>query len=431
VRNVSQSQTVFADSVSATPGQQVEFRLVVEANGNTTAQNVNLTDTLPTGFTLASGSVHSHWDSLTAGNSQTVYLTAQIADNSNFSCGTTTRTNTASVTTDNAGSASDTAQVNISRTASCGGGGGGSSHHLSLTKEVRNLTQGGNYSSSTQANLNDRVQFRLTVENTSSSTARDVRLTDDLPAGLSYISGTFTVDSGSSSGNLFSNYQSLGNLAGHDTRTITFQARATATGTLTNEAEVRSDNAGSDQDEASVHVSRVSGSNIDLILSKRAYNQSQNVDATTTTAQLNDTIVYTLTVENQGNADATGYVFTDDLSDVLQFSQLMDFGGSEFNLANLTVTWPSVTIPAHSSVEKTFSVKVSKTAQINQDNLMTNTFGNTVNVRVPSVGGIYVAPPTGNTTTLSLILGGLALAGFVLYQRKTQVLALIRGLTNS
>jgi hypothetical protein len=76
-------------------------------------------------------------------------------------------------------------------------------------------------------------------------------------------------------------------------------------------------------------------------------------------------------------------------------------------------------------------VKVSKTAQINQDNLMTNTFGNTVNVRVPSVGGIYVAPPTGNTTTLSLILGGLALAGFVLYQRKTQVLALIRGLTNS
>jgi hypothetical protein len=40
---------------------------------------------------------------------------------------------------------------------------------------------------------------------------------------------------------------------------------------------------------------------------------------------------------------------------------------------------------------------------------MTNTFGNTVNV---SLGCAFVAPPTGNTTTASLVLAALAVIGF-------------------
>jgi hypothetical protein len=71
-------------------------------------------------------------------------------------------------------------------------------------------------------------------------------------------------------------------------------------------------------------------------------------------------------------------------------------------------------------------VKVSKTAQINQDNLMTNTFGNTVNVRVPSVGGIYVAPPTGNTTAVGLLLSLFTVAAYFGWRNKNLLLSYLK-----
>jgi uncharacterized repeat protein (TIGR01451 family) len=170
-----------------------------------------------------------------------------------------------------------------------------------------------------------------------------------------------------------------------------------------------------------VVVSPIAGSNVNLILSKRAHNQTQNVDATSTSAKPGDVIVYTLSVRNSGNAPANSFTFQDDLSDVLQLSMLQDFGGASFTLSTLTLSWPAVSVPANSTVEKTFTVKVNSTFPANSDNVMTNVFGNTLNVRVikPTVSGTFHAPNTGAGTNVAIasVLSLLTLGGYMGYRK--------------
>lgn len=150
----------------------------------------------------------------------------------------------------------------------------------------------------------------------------------------------------------------------------------------------------------------VLGTNVNLNLSKRAFNQTQNVDATTTTARSGDIILYTMSVNNTGNAPANNFVFQDDLSDVLQLSHLQSFGDGQFYAGNLTLQWSPVTVPANGRVDKTFTVVVNNSFPTGSDNTMTNTFGNTLNIRVntPQVLGAFYSPKTGNTLTMSFVL---------------------------
>ncbi|MBX4191181.1 MAG: DUF11 domain-containing protein [Candidatus Doudnabacteria bacterium] len=430
-RNVTQNQNSFVDTVSASPKDKVEFQIKVTANGNTSAQNVTLTDVLPNNMTLDNGSSLSHdLGNMQAGTNKVVIISATLADNDAFNCGSNNRVNTATADATNTDVVTDSATVVVTRSSNCGGGG--SSPVLTITKDVRNVTKNTGFANQTTAVNGERVEFRLIVRNTvSGTTANNVRVNDILPTGLTYVPGTFQVDSGTSLGSLFGgNYQSLGNISGGNSRTLLFQANVdtNANQTLINVANAISDNTNSASAQASVFVSTVAGGNVDLVLSKSAYNQTRNVDATTVTAQTGDVIIYTLRVRNQGNATATNYVFTDDISDVLQLARLNTFDGAGFESSRLTLTWPSVSIPAGSTVEKTFSVVVNGPVGPNADNVMTNVFGNTVNVRVPRVGG-FTAPPTGTGTTISLALAFAVMIGAFTFRRE-KVQTLIRSLTH-
>ena len=69
-----------------------------------------------------------------------------------------------------------------------------------------------------------------------------------------------------------------------------------------------------------------------------------------------------------------------------------------------------MTIPAGSKVQKSFTVRV-KTAFVSEsDFVMSNVYGNMVNVHVRKIP--YEAPPTGNTTSISLSLALLMAASF-------------------
>ncbi len=418
-RNVSQGQSGFSKNISANPGDTVQFQLQVSNSGNVVAQNVSVQDTLPNNLSLASGfSTTFNLGTMNVGSSQTMTLNAIVAGEASFACGGNTLTNIATAQASNSNFPSDQATVSVTR--NCVNNTG----TLTLVKEVRNLNTNNSFSNSTNASVGDQVQFRITVRNVSNVTVNNVRVSDFLPNGLIYVPGTFQVDSGSTSGNLFSGNQFLGNIFSGQSRVITFNAtvNAGASQTITNVAQVFADNASSVNAQASVVVGSVLGGNINLVLSKRAFNQTQNVNATQVTAKAGDIIVYTLSVQNQGNVTATNYVFQDNLADVLQLSMLNDFGGASFDLGTLTVTWPQVSINAGQTVEKTFSVKVNSTFPAGSDNVMTNVFGNTLNVVVlkPVVAGI-TAPPTGTTTNVIFLLSTLSIAGFATYRRKDQL----------
>ncbi|MBI2607521.1 MAG: DUF11 domain-containing protein [Candidatus Doudnabacteria bacterium] len=426
VRNVTQGVAFFSKSASAQPNEQVEFRIRVRSTGQTTANNVNLTDILPNNFVLnfaqtgagVSGSnTQFSLGNMPTNTERTLSLFVTAASAANFPIGTSTHTNTATATASNANSVSDNASVVINRD-----GGGNGNPFLAITKEVRNLTDNTGYSHSVTADDSDRVEFRIVVRNTgsSNSTATNVRVTDFLPANLEFVASTLRIDSNTQfSNNLLGNIF-LGNLSANQSKTITFEARVNANfnNTLINTATAFSDNTSPVNDSASVFVSRVVGGNIDLVLSKSAYNLTQGRDATAVTARAGDQIEYILRVENRGNATATNFVIEDSIADILELADLLSYSGATFDSSARVLRWPSENIGAGQTVEKRFSVRVKSPVPGGTDLVMTNVYGNTVRVPVgtppsvpPPVYPPYKAPPTGPATTFSLILAGLTVAG--------------------
>jgi len=95
--------------------------------------------------------------------------------------------------------------------------------------------------------------------------------------------------------------------------------------------------------------------------SKTAVNVTQNnVDATKTAARVNDKVKYTVTIKNSGGT-AKAVDMTDNLTEVLSFSKLIDNGGGAFNSNLRTLSWPSLTLNPGQSVTKSYTVQMNST----------------------------------------------------------------------
>jgi len=128
-----------------------------------------------------------------------------------------------------------------------------------------------------------------------------------------------------------------------------------------------------------------------IISTKTATNMTRgNINATTKHAQAGDKISYTLTLENQGIIPEQ-VTFKEDLHDVLEYATLSDSGGGTFNTDKGSLAWPAISLAAGQKESRTFVIQVkdkiplTNTGTSNQssyDCMMTNTFGNTVDVAV-------------------------------------------------
>jgi len=130
VRNLS-TGTGFANSVSASPSDVLMFMITVQATGNQDINNAYVRDTLPanliyknnlvvSGTSNYSGDINSgmNFGTITAGQTITITYQAQVAPASNFSYGTTTLTNSVSVTSSNTNyTPTSNASVFVTRTA--------------------------------------------------------------------------------------------------------------------------------------------------------------------------------------------------------------------------------------------------------------------------------------------------------------------------
>ncbi len=428
VKNLTQNSGTFVKQTTANAGDRLAYQITVTANGGKVT-NVTLTDTLPTYFNFTSGSARLNLNnfsdsftssnvnigSLNAGSTSTIYFEGTV--NSSMPVGQTNMVNTASVSGDRLGTVSDSATV----TVNVNGGGSGYAQ-LSINKLVRNTSGNGSsgFQDNTNAQANDNLSFQITVNNTGTTTLNNVYISDIMPAGLAFRPGSVRLDNSTGSDSIFNNRFSLGSMSAGQQHVITFDAYVgtSTSSTLINVAQAGADNYSQVQDSASVFVSQVAGSFVNITQSKRAYNNTKNIDATAVVADKGNVITYTLTIVNNGNAPATNYTISDDLSQVLNYSTMSDMEGGQLN--GSVISWSGQTVPAYGTITKSFKVQVKNDLPAGSYT-MVNTFGNTVtvNLQSPQVLGItYVAPKTGPTATYAFGFAALMTIAFAILKRK-------------
>lgn len=129
-----------------------------------------------------------------------------------------------------------------------------------------------------------------------------------------------------------------------------------------------------------------------IVQRKSASNTTRGLsNADGTTAQPNDVIVYTLFAENKGKAAVKNFVMQENLSDVLDYANVVNLHGGKKG-ANNMISWPSATVNAGSTLTHKITVRVKNplpkdapnaTDPNHFDRIMTNVYGNAVNINVP------------------------------------------------
>lgn len=167
--------------------------------------------------------------------------------------------------------------------------------------------------------------------------------------------------------------------------------------------------------------------------SKTATNISQGyIDASSITAKAGDQISYTITVKNTG-LNTTSYGLQDSLADALEYATLTDSGGGTLDKTTGILSWSTINLDAKEEQTRTFVIKVldpipataqGKSNGTSYDCLMTNTFGNSIGIKIDcpvpkAVEQVTTQlPKTGPTD--NLIFAGLTLAIVAFFYARTR-----------
>jgi uncharacterized repeat protein (TIGR01451 family) len=324
-------------------GGTLVYTLTIANAGPSTATGVTVTDVLPSDVTFSSatssqgsssesgGTITTDIGTLASGASATVTITVSVA-------GTAigTFTNNASVT----GNETDIAPANNSTSEDT---------TVRPVVDVRiDKTD-----SADPVNAGGSFSYTLTVVNDGPSTATNVVVTDNLPAGVTFDSGTSSQGTVSeSSGTVTAN---LGTLASGASATITLNVDVddSTTGTLTNTATVTSmehdEDPSNNSDTEPTTVTPV----VDLVVTK-----SDSADP----VNAGGSYAYTLLVTNNGPSTATGVVVTDLLPAEVSFDSGSTSQGSVSESAG-TVTALVGTLASGASATITLNVTAADSAR--------------------------------------------------------------------
>lgn len=448
VRNITRDNTpgrthTYNTSVTAVKGERVGYKVLVTNTGSVVAHNVTVTDPGVTGVTidanstfvgyaedveaptaLWSGSIPGtiNLGDLAPGDHRVVIYTGTVMTpvlNDTNNC--PTLVNTARAVAANAPAVSATASVVLTNCVNT------DTSKIAIKKLVS--TDSSRYTdSSVDVHNGDSAYFKITVTNSGNTTLNNVVMVDNIPSGLSYndsVSGdgtasfnnsVLTVNFGSISAGQSKYVQFATKVNIDESKTICNIAKATATGVA------------SVQDDACVNVIHNTtppphgNGSANIVLSKRAFNDTKNVDASSTNAARGDYITYSLVTTNNGTADKNNYVVTDDLSQVLPLADIISTDGG--NISGNVITYPEMTIRKGETIVKTFKVRVKQTLSAQLSYQLRNTYGNTIVINVPGQV-VYQAPKTGAAGTSAAAFAGLITAGFVVARKRGSILKFI------
>lgn len=195
------SGSSWSETVKATAGSEIRYRIAFKNTGNTTLENVVIRDTLPAGITykagttmlgekkLADGVVSKdgiNIGSVAAGKTVYVYFYATVDKNLD-ECKAHTLTNTVkgSYNKDDKTAKTDTAVVTVDGKDCTDPEKPG----FTIDKTVQ-LEGGKDWSESVAAKAGDKVRYRIQFKNTGNTTLKNVVIRDMLPKNMEYVAGT-------------------------------------------------------------------------------------------------------------------------------------------------------------------------------------------------------------------------------------------------
>lgn len=277
---------------------------------------------------------------------------------------------------------------------------------LAIEKTVRNQTLDQDYVKLNEARPEDILSYKVVVRNSGEKIAENVLLKDVLPAEVTYVpnsihlyangSQTETAFHGNDGNNVVTAGASIGSLNIGLSSKVIFSVKIKSSGLengqiLTNRATATSGEI-TLSDEAKTKVIVTSAL---IVKSKSAFNETQNVDATTAIAKSGDVIRYQLVTKNIGNGDGV-YTPVDGIADILEYADLTDLGGgTRIDNPNATndddkveIRYPEVSIAPNASVVSEFVVMVKNPLPNNPqsghhfDWVMYNYYGNSVTIQI-------------------------------------------------
>ncbi len=168
---------------------------------------------------------------------------------------------------------------------------------------------------------------------------------------------------------------------------------------------------------------------------KEAKNLTQNsADANSTTANPGDRIEYTLHTTNVGTAASPATV-QENLSDTLEYATVVDTGGGTFDADAKTISWPSLNLAGGQTDARTLILQINDAIASTPraandpaayDCLITNSYGNTINIHMSCPLGKTVEasvkelPATGVTENVIFMAGALMVVTYF-YARSRQM----------
>ncbi len=368
--NITQARN--AQEVDARPGELIEYTLTYTNTGGSTetvvvsddvADVLRLSEIVDYGGSMISGTTLS-WPSVVLSPNTNVTRKFQVRVKS------IANDEWNPVMANNYGN-----QVNVRITATSASGS------ATRSLSVYNTTQGRSAENS-DAQTGDIIEYRMTYRNTSGtsiSISESVDLYDALQLSEMYDYGGATL---SGSTLIFPSVY----VGGGSSLFRTFRLRIRDTSSTDRTMAVTYGNG--------TYI-RVAGGGYNYsgsgLQSKSAYNQTQGVNAVNTYARPGDIITYTLTYQNNTGSNQTVAV-EDDISDVLFLADLINYGGG--SLSGNVLRFPSVTVPSGSRIDRTFQVQVKNVSAGTPDLVMSNHYGNGVDVRVLPAGAVYPTTPT-------------------------------------
>lgn len=164
-----------------------------------------------------------------------------------------------------------------------------------------------------------------------------------------------------------------------------------------------------------------------VVINKVGSNITQDIpNANETEAAAGDVITYTLSAQNTGKESIKNYVFQESMSDVLDYADITDLHGGSMTPEQV-VSWPAETIKAGQTATHQITVKVNdpipqtpagSSDPARYDLVMTNVFGDAVNIRLPGspTKSVETAaatlPNTGPGTSLMIAGAIVIIAGY-------------------